>query len=118
MGFTIRKLLGRTLGMAAAAMIIWGASRQVSAQGGDLVVFAGASLENALDAVNAQRQKETSKAVRISWLGELAARRADRERPAGPVHLRRSRLDGRSRREEPCQAWDTLEPALTWPESC
>jgi len=42
------------------------------AQGGDLVVFAAASLKNALDAVNAQWQKETGKKALISYASSPA----------------------------------------------
>ncbi|MGH6815087.1 MAG: molybdate ABC transporter substrate-binding protein [Hyphomicrobiaceae bacterium] len=46
----------------------WGPSQTpVQAQDGDLIVFAAASLKNALDAINAQWQKETGKKATISY---------------------------------------------------
>ena len=53
-----RRWLGGALGLAVAALLAWGppqapARAQTPAQGGDVIVFAAASLKNALDAVNA-----------------------------------------------------------------
>ena len=69
-----RVLLARMLALTAAAALAWGAPRQASAQGqsGDLVVFAAASLKNALDAVNAQWQKETGKKATVSYAASPA----------------------------------------------
>jgi molybdate transport system substrate-binding protein len=55
----------------------------VSAQGGDVVVFAAASLKNALDAVNAQWQKETGKKATISYASSPAlAKQIEQGAPA------------------------------------
>jgi molybdate transport system substrate-binding protein len=64
-----RRLLARTLGLLAALALGWGVPQPASAQGqsGDLVVFAAASLKNALDAIHAQWQKETGKSAKISY---------------------------------------------------
>jgi len=63
-----RKRLARALGFAVVALLACGVPQgPVRAQGGDLVVFAAASLKNALDAINAQWQKETSKKAVISY---------------------------------------------------
>ncbi len=56
-----------------------------SAQGGDVVVFAAASLKNALDAVNAQRQKETGKKAVISYAASSALARQIEH--GAPAHL-------------------------------
>jgi molybdate transport system substrate-binding protein len=69
-----RRLLGRMLAVAAVLALAWGAPQQASAQaqGGDLIVFAAASLKNALDAVNAAWQKETGKSAKISYAASSA----------------------------------------------
>jgi molybdate transport system substrate-binding protein len=74
MNFVRRKLLGRMLGLAAAALVAWAIPQPASAQaqGGDLVVFAAASLKNALDNINVQWQKETGKSARISYAASSA----------------------------------------------
>ena len=58
-----RRWLGRALGLAAAALLAWAPAPAMAqtAGSGDLVVFAAASLKNALDAINAQWQKQTGK---------------------------------------------------------
>jgi molybdate transport system substrate-binding protein len=69
-----RRLLGRVLAVAAAAAIAWGVPqpRPAKAQGGDLVVFAAASLKNALDNINVQWSKETGKSAKISYAASSA----------------------------------------------
>jgi molybdate transport system substrate-binding protein len=65
-----RKWLARTLSLVSAAMLAWwpqSPAEAQGAQGSDLVVFAAASLKNALDAINAQWQKETGKSAKISY---------------------------------------------------
>jgi len=71
-------------GVVAAAMLVWGPPQApVRAQGGDVVVFAAASLKNALDAVNAQWQKETGKRVSISYAASSAlAKQIEQGAPA------------------------------------
>ena len=62
-----RLWLGQVVGLAAAILVLWGpAKRPTVAQGGDVLVFAAASLKNALDAINAQWQKDTGKKATIS----------------------------------------------------
>jgi molybdate transport system substrate-binding protein len=80
------------VGVAAAVALLngWGipqpsgAQAQAQARGsGDLVVFAAASLKNALDAVNAQWQKETGKSAKISYAASSAlARQLEQGAPA------------------------------------
>ena len=54
-----------------------------AAQGSDLIVFAAASLKNALDAINAQWQKETGKAAKISYAASSAlAKQIEQGAPA------------------------------------
>jgi molybdate transport system substrate-binding protein len=62
------------LALAAAAALAWGSPQPTpaQAQGGDLVVFAAASLKNALDGINAQWRKETGKSARISYASSPA----------------------------------------------
>src|SRR5215475_7215280 len=68
MAVSRRMWLGVVLGLAATATIAVGPSRPAAqAQGGDVLVFAAASLKNALDAINAQWQKETGKKASISY---------------------------------------------------
>jgi molybdate transport system substrate-binding protein len=70
--------------MAAAASLAWGPPQpSAQAQSGDLVVFAAASLKNALDAVNAQWQKETGKKAAISYAASSAlAKQIEQAAPA------------------------------------
>jgi len=68
MGVSRRRWLAGLLGLAATATLIIGSPQPAAqAQGGELVVFAAASLKNALDAINAQWQKETGKKALISY---------------------------------------------------
>jgi molybdate transport system substrate-binding protein len=75
---------------AVALPIGWGmpqpppAQAQTQASGsGHLIVFAAASLKNALDAINAQWQKETGKSARISYAASSAlARQMEQGAPA------------------------------------
>jgi molybdate transport system substrate-binding protein len=84
MHVTRRKWLTRTLGLAAAVLLTWGPPQAPArAQGGDVVVFAAASLKNALDAVNAQWQKETGKKVVVSYAASSAlAKQIEQGAPA------------------------------------
>jgi molybdate transport system substrate-binding protein len=79
-----RNWLGRTLGFAAAALLVAGlAQTPARAQGGDVVVFAAASLKNALDAVNAQWLKETGRKASISYAASSAlAKQIEQGAPA------------------------------------
>jgi molybdate transport system substrate-binding protein len=69
MDFMRRKLLSGILALAIAAAFAWSVPQPApaQAQGGDLVVFAAASLKNALDNIHAQYQKETGKSAKISY---------------------------------------------------
>lgn len=84
MDATRRQWLGRALGVAAAALLAWGPPQAPArAQGGDVIVFAAASLKNALDAVNAQWQKETGRKAAISYGASSAlARQIEAAAPA------------------------------------
>jgi len=63
-----RELLCRVLRAAVGLMLSWGLARTpAQAQGGDVLVFAAASLKNALDAINTQWQKEMGKKATISY---------------------------------------------------
>src|SRR5262245_55867412 len=56
---------------------------QAQAQGGDLVVFAAASLKNALDAINTQWQQQTGKKATISYGASSAlAKQLEQAAPA------------------------------------
>jgi molybdate transport system substrate-binding protein len=67
-----RQWLAGTLGLSAAAMLVWLPPSPARAQGGDLIVFAAASLKNALDSINAQWKAETGKSARISYAATSA----------------------------------------------
>jgi molybdate transport system substrate-binding protein len=72
-----------TLGLAVAAGIAWWPQPSARAQGGDVVVFAAASLKNALDAINAQWHKETGKKATISYAASSAlAKQIEQGAPA------------------------------------
>ena len=79
-----RSWLGRTAGLAVAALLLGGPLQApAQAQGGDVVIFAAASLKNALDAVNAQWQKETGKKAVISYAASSAlAKQIEQGAPA------------------------------------
>jgi molybdate transport system substrate-binding protein len=71
--------------VALAVVLLAGGSPHapVKAQGNDVVVFAAASLKNALDAINAQWQKETGKKAVISYAASSAlAKQIEQGAPA------------------------------------
>jgi molybdate transport system substrate-binding protein len=71
------------LGSAVALLVPWSSQPPAQAQGGDVVVFAAASLKNALDAINAQWQKETGKSAKISYAASSAlAKQIEQGAPA------------------------------------
>ena len=75
---------GQVVGLAAAILVVWvPAKRPAVAQGGDVLVFAAASLKNVLDAINAQWQKETGKKATISYAASSAlAKQIEQGAPA------------------------------------
>jgi molybdate transport system substrate-binding protein len=79
-----RGMLRRVLGGAVALLLTGGlAQTPAQAQGRDVVVFAAASLKNALDAINAQWQKETGKKAAISYAASSAlAKQIEQAAPA------------------------------------
>ena len=71
------------LGSAVALLVPWSLQAPARAQGGDVIVFAAASLKNALDAINAQWQKETGKSAKISYAASSAlAKQMEQGAPA------------------------------------
>jgi len=74
----------RLFGLALAAALLAGAAPQATrAQSGDVVVFAAASLKTALDAVNAQWQKETGRRAVVSYAASSAlAKQIEQGAPA------------------------------------
>lgn len=65
--------LDRSLGLVAALVLAASLPHAPArAQSSDLVVFAAASLKNALDDINAQWKKETGKEARISYAASSA----------------------------------------------
>jgi molybdate transport system substrate-binding protein len=76
--------LGQVVGLTAAILVVWGpAKRPAVAQGGDVLVFAAASLKNALDAINAQWQRDTGKKATISYAASSAlAKQIEQGAPA------------------------------------
>ena len=79
-----RTWICRFAGLAAAALLAWGPPQSpAEAQGNDIVIFAAASLKNALDAVNAQWEKETGKKAAISYASSPAlAKQIEQGAPA------------------------------------
>src|SRR5262245_51004862 len=79
-----RTFLARFAAVTAAALVLCGPPQGLGhAQGGDLVVFAAASLKNALDAINAQWQEETGKKATISYASSPAlAKQIEQGAPA------------------------------------
>lgn len=79
-----RKWLSSAAGAAAALLLDCGLLQtSARAQGRDVVVFAAASLRNALDAVSAQWLKETGKKVTISYAASSAlAKQIEQGAPA------------------------------------
>jgi molybdate transport system substrate-binding protein len=79
-----RTWIGQLAATVAAALLAWGPPQSsAQAQGGEIVVFAAASLKNALDAVNAQWQKETGKKASISYAASSAlAKQIEQGAPA------------------------------------
>ncbi len=68
-----RRWLSGVVGLAAGLLMTSGLPQAPArAQGGDIVVFAAASLKNALDAINAQWMKETGKKAAISYAASSA----------------------------------------------
>ncbi|MGE0853276.1 MAG: molybdate ABC transporter substrate-binding protein [Hyphomicrobiaceae bacterium] len=79
---TRRTWLARSAGLMLSLALACGA-QPVAAQGTDLVIFAAASLKNALDAINAQWQKETGKTAKISYAASSAlAKQIEQGAPA------------------------------------
>jgi molybdate transport system substrate-binding protein len=76
--------LGRTLVVMAIVLLASAPPHApAGAQGGDVIVFAAASLKNALDAVNAQWQKDTGKKAVVSYAASSAlARQIEQGAPA------------------------------------
>jgi len=82
MGMLRRTWLARALGLVAA-LLLAAADTQGAAAQGDVVVFAAASLKNALDAIKAEWQKETGKKAVISYAASSAlAKQIEQGAPA------------------------------------
>src|SRR6516165_2211657 len=76
-----RKLICRVAILVTAAAVAWGALQApAQAQGDDIVIFAAASLKDALDASNAEWQKETGKRATISYA--VLAKQIEQDAPA------------------------------------
>jgi molybdate transport system substrate-binding protein len=79
-----RKLFCRVTALAAAAALAWGGLQEsAQAQGDDIVVFAAASLTEALDAIHAEWQKETGKKATIIYAASsVLAKQIEQDAPA------------------------------------
>jgi molybdate transport system substrate-binding protein len=79
-----RKLICRVAALATAAPLAWvELQAPVQAQGGDIVVFAAASLTDALDAINGEWQKETGKKATIIYAASsVLAKQIEQDAPA------------------------------------
>jgi len=76
---------GALSALALISLVAGAAPLPARAQGSDIVVFAAASLKNALDAVNAQRQKETGKKAVVSYAASSAL--AKQIEQGAPAHV-------------------------------
>jgi molybdate transport system substrate-binding protein len=75
--------MGKIGRAAAVAALAWLAASPAPAQSRDVVVFAAASLQNALDDVNAQWQQDTGRKAVVSYAGSSAlARQIEQGSPA------------------------------------
>ena len=96
---TRRDLLGGVLGLVALAAGATAAVSEARAADKDVLVFAAASLKNALDEIRRACETRDRQEGHHLLRGELGARQADRAGRAGRhLHLRRPRLDGLPRR--------------------
>jgi len=79
-----RRCLGTLLGVIIAAPLAWCLLQTPAcAQHGEVVVFAAASLKNALDAITAQWQRETGKKATVSYAASSAlAKQIEQGAPA------------------------------------
>jgi molybdate transport system substrate-binding protein len=78
-----RAPIGRILRLAALIALVMTTSQAIAAETRDLVVFAAASLKNALDDANAAWQRETGKRAMISYAASSAlARQIEQGAPA------------------------------------
>ena len=79
-----REWLGWVAGLAGAALLALAPQQApAQAQGGDVVIFAAATLKNALDAIIAQWQKETGKKATVSYAASPAlAKQIEQGAPA------------------------------------
>src|SRR5262245_32750162 len=84
MAVSRRTWLAGLLSLTAAATIAVGPPRPAAlAQSGDVVVFAAASLKNALDAINDAWQTESGKKAKISYAASSAlAKQLEHDAPA------------------------------------
>src|SRR5256714_8850363 len=76
---------GALSALALTSLVAGAAPLPARAQGSDVVIFAAASLENALDAVNAQWQKETGKKAVVSYAASSAL--AKQIEQGAPAHV-------------------------------
>jgi molybdate transport system substrate-binding protein len=78
-----RKLICRAAALAAAAAVARGMPPLPAQAQGDIVVFAAASLKDALDAINAEWQKETGKKATISYAASsVLGKQIEQDAPA------------------------------------
>jgi molybdate transport system substrate-binding protein len=77
-----RRIIGALLGGLGLIAAGWGVP-PAAAQNGDLIVFAAASLKNALDGINDAWQKESGKKAKISYAASSAlAKQIEQDAPA------------------------------------
>jgi len=78
-----RKFICSVAALAAVAAAPWGTLPPPAQAQGDIVVFAAASLKDALDAINADWQKETGKKATISYAASsVLAKQIEQDAPA------------------------------------
>lgn len=79
-----RNWLAGAIGVVAVGLLALAPS-PARAQGTDLIVFAAASLKNAVDSINSQWQKETGKSAKISYAASSALAKQMEE--GAPAHM-------------------------------
>jgi molybdate transport system substrate-binding protein len=83
MGRTRQIMVRQIAGAIAAAVLFFGSAAFAQSESGTVVVFAAASLKNALDEIAAQWEKQTGNQVKISYASSSTlAKQLEQEAPA------------------------------------
>jgi molybdate transport system substrate-binding protein len=83
MGRTRQTVARQIAGAIAAAVLFFGSAASAQSDGGPVIVFAAASLKNALDAIAAQWEKKSGNQVKISYAASSTlAKQLEQDAPA------------------------------------